>query len=171
MIPVIKTQMKNTVLIFAVFISLFCFSLSLADSIPEIKDCDSIVLRTSQGWWLNINKDGSGSYGFGTMIDRIEVKPTTFDFERVYEKAIKDSLEQRKNAEGSYVAVSYYSSGQSSAQEYYLVNDIEWSTKLFFTAINNIVLPSDEIEERWHNKINDLWKKNPLVTPSANLKE
>lgn len=150
-----------------VFFSLF-FSLALAENIPELKECESLVLRTSQGWWLRINKDGSGSYGYGVMIDRAEVKQEAFNFGRIYEEARKASVEVRTNAEGPYVAVSYYVAGQSSAREYYVTRGTEWAKNQFLIAREHTIPASNEIEKRWQEKINDFWKKNPPFSNKLN---
>jgi len=140
--------------------------LAYAEDIPEIKECTSIVLRTSEGWWLKINDDGSGSYGFGVQLDKVEVKQGTFDFKRVYTKTKQASVEKRRTAEGPYIAVSYYVSGLSSAREYYLSESRQLLAKLFLTARDNALPPSNEIEERWHDKVEAFWENSPFISPN-----
>ena len=70
--------MKKLSIICLYVLSLICVnSQALADDIPDMKDCASIVLRASEGWWLMINQDDSGSYGFGTLPDRVQVTRMT----------------------------------------------------------------------------------------------
>jgi hypothetical protein len=152
--------MKPLLLMASAIVILTFLSPAVAEFIPDIKECEFVLLRTSQGWWIRINKDGSGSYGFGTIIDRIEIKQGVFNFKRVYEKTRKTSAEQRENSEESYVAVSYYSFGKSSAREYYIAHNAKWVKNLFLTAKKNTIPASNEIEKQWHDKINKLWEKS-----------
>ena len=144
--------MKMAYLIGLTIIFLVCLnSLAYAEAIPEITNCSSIVLRTSEGWWLRINNDESGSYGFGTCLDKVEVKEDTFDFKEIYSKTKLTSAEKRKNAEGHFIAVSYYTPGSNSAREYYLSHNRQLFVKLLLIARNNTIPPSNEIEKRWQD--------------------
>jgi hypothetical protein len=154
-------------LIYLAIIFSVCFNLLVyAENIPDMKECTFIVLRTSEGWWLRINNDESGSYGFGVQPERVEVKKDTFDFRRVYTETKKTFTETRKNAEGQYIAVSYYASGNSSAREYYLSQSRQWLAPLFIAARNNSLPPANELEERSHDKIEAFWKKSPFLSPN-----
>ena len=152
--------MKTTVLVISALIILASLSFAIEEEIPDLKECDSLVLRTSQGWWLRINKDGSGNYGFGTMIDRVEVKPKVFDFEQIYKDTSRDA-EKSRYAGGHYTAVSFYMPGQGSAEEFYLNDYIEPVAALFLIAKANSFPPSNDFEEGWHRKVSDFWKKSP----------
>jgi hypothetical protein len=157
---------KKRYLIGRTIIFLSCLSsLAYAEDIPEIKECISIILRASDGWWLRINNDGSGTYGFGVQLDKVEVKEDTFDFKRIYTETKQASFEKRKNAEGAYIAVSYYIYGSSSAREYYLSQKRKWLAKLFFIASENALPPSNDFEKRWHDRIETLWKNSPFTSP------
>ncbi len=128
----------------------------------SIEETDSLVLRTSHGWWLRINRNGSGNYGFGTMIDRVEVRQRAFDFDRVYKKT-KKAAAQSSYKGGPYVAVSYYLPKQSSAQEHYLTDYFKPVSELFSKARINALPPSNEFEVIWHKKISGIWEKSPPV--------
>lgn len=156
--------MKRAIIIISAFIILASISFAAADDIPDLKECDSMLLRTSEGWWMRINKDGSGNYGFGTMIDRVEVRPQTFDFDQIY-KDTRRFAEESSYAGGHYTAVSFYLPGESSAREYYLNDYIEPVFALFIIGKANSLPPSNEFEERWHDHVADIWKKNPPVKP------
>jgi hypothetical protein len=119
------------------------------------------MFRTSQGWWLNVKADESGAYGFGTLLERVEVIERTFDFKQIYNNAKKAVVEQRINAEALYVAVSCFSTGKDSNREFYLLDEAP-IFDLFRTARMNSTKPKNEAEERWHKKIDDFWKRHPL---------
>jgi hypothetical protein len=130
-------------------------------SFPMISECEVITLHTSQGWWLHVRADGSGVYGFGTLLDRVEVKERTFDFKQIHSNAKKAAVEQRVNAEAPYVTISCFATGKDSYREFYLLDEAP-IFDLFRTARMNSTKPKNEIEERWHNKIDDFWKRHPL---------
>ena len=110
--------MKKACIICLSIIFTMCLNLKVySEEIPNMMKCTFIVLRTSEGWWLRINNDESGSYGFGTQPEKVEVKNGTFNFKQVYSETRKVSAEVRKKAEGPYVTVSYYVFGNSSARE------------------------------------------------------
>jgi hypothetical protein len=155
--------MKRTVPIISALIFLAFISFAIAEEIPDLKECESLVLRTSQGWWMRINKNGSGNYGYGTMIDRVEVKPEVFNFEQIYED-VRRAAEPGRYTDGHYTAVSFYMPDQSSAREYYLHDYIEPVFALFVIARANSLPPSNEFEERWHSHVADIWEKSPPVT-------
>ncbi len=136
-------------------------SLSQTKGFPAISDCEVLTLRTSHGWWLNIKADGSGAYGFGTLLERMKVMERTFDFKQIYKNMKNVAVEQRVNAEGPYVAVSCFATGKDSAREFYLLDEAS-IFDLFRTARKNEAKPGNEIEERWHKKIDDFWKRSPL---------
>ncbi len=134
-------------------------------SLPMISECEAITLRTSQGWWLNVRADGSGAYGFGTLLDRIEVKERTFDFKQIYNEAKNAVVEHRINTEAPYVAVSCLATGKGSNREFYLLDEAP-IFDLFRKARMNSTKPKNNAEERWHKKIDDFWKRHPLFPDS-----
>lgn len=97
--------------------------------------------------------------------DRVRVKKGAFDFTQIYTEMRKASSENRKNAEESYIAVSYYKSDSSSAREYYLLQSRKFLAELLFSARNKRVPPSNEFEKRSHDRIEAFWKNNPYVYP------
>ena len=160
--------MKRLLVIFSLFFSLICLASPAVAAngampgIPGMDDCDSIVLRTSEGWWLQVYRDGSGSYGFGTDIGRVEAEMGTFVFKEVYEETSKAAAIERKSAEGPYVAVSYYLPESHSAQEYYMTGGRKYAAGLFRSARENAASPTNDFEERQHKKIEEFWKKGPF---------
>lgn len=145
-----------------------CLSLpATAENIPELKRCTSIVLRTSEGWWLVVNTDGSGAYGFGALPERIQVKKGAFDFRQIYTETRTASVEKRNNAEVPFITVSFYVTSSSSAREYYLSQGGQLLARLFPVARDNVVPPSNEIEARSHDKIGAFWKRNPSLSPDT----
>ncbi|MEE9615205.1 MAG: hypothetical protein V3W31_09725 [Thermodesulfobacteriota bacterium] len=95
----------------------------------------------------------------------VEVRQGAFDFTRIYKEAVGASAGRRENAGAPYVAVSYYTPGQNSAREYYLLNGRETVADLFLVARDNVLPPSNEFEERWHDKVEGFWRKSPFVSP------
>ena len=160
--------MNKTVYFFAsTFIFMFVGPVVGAADVPDMTMCTSIVIRTSEGWWLKIDDDGSGSYGFGVLLDKIEVSANSFDFNHLYRQTRQMIVVNSKDAEAPYVTVAYYAPGSSSAREWRLSQRQPWLTKLFTVARSNGLPPSNEIEERWHRNIDSLWQKNnPLLAPN-----
>ncbi len=146
----------GTAISFMTFLAFSC--VASAGGFPAIGACESITLRTSQGWWLQIRPDGGGAYGFGVLMERIEVREGTFGFMRIYEQAKTAAVEQRGNAEAPYVAVSCFATGAVSAREFYLTDEA-WIIDLLRTARRNRITPRNEAEERHHKKIGVYWKK------------
>jgi len=144
-----------------------CFSLlAMAQVIPEPDECARVHLRTSQGWWIEIKRDDSGSYGFGTQVGRVEAEQGTFDFRFLYDETRQATAETRADATAPYIAVSYYASGSSSAREYYLSKSPQWLAALFLAARDNTLPPANEFEQSYHERIEVFWQKNPY--PSSN---
>lgn len=162
---------KASIIALSIFFPM-CLGLPVcAEEIPKMAECTSIVLRASGGWWVMINRDGSGSYGFGVQPDRVRVKKGAFDFRQIYRETRKACVETRKNAEGPYIAVSYYIAGSSSAREYYLPKSRQWLADVFFAARENALPASNEMEERSHDRIEDFWIRSPFTgEPGARIR-
>ena len=73
-------QKKFFVPVFLFFLVCVSFPVLSEDS-PLMKHCESIHLRSSEGWWVSIYDDGSGAYGFGEGLARIKVVKNTFSYE------------------------------------------------------------------------------------------
>lgn len=139
-----------------------CFA--QADGIPTINECRAVTIRTSQGWWLTIEPDGSGRYGFGALPAWVRVRERSFDFRQIYQATKQAIAGQRMNAEESYVAVTYFGAGDRSGREYYLLDQAQvpvW----FRTARENTEKPKNELEVRSYRMIDDFWEKDPPVSP------
>ena len=134
-----------------------------AEDMPGMEECTSIGLRSSEGWWLRINNDGSGSYGFGALPARVEIKKDTFRFEQVYTETRKAFARKPKNAEKPYMAVTYWRAGSSSAREYCLAENRQLLAKLFLTARDNALPPSNEIEKHSNDQIESFWQRSPWI--------
>ena len=146
--------------------SLLLMASACAAGPPPLRQCDRITLRTSQGWWLAINRDGSGEYGFGVLIDRVAVAPGTFDFAGLYRESLGAWRESQPEADGPAVAVACFAPGGSSAQEYSLALAREWSETLFCQARRNSLPPRNPMEQRWHETIDRFWAKDsPCPAP------
>ena len=162
-----KRFLITLLLFFFAFPSLKAFS----EDRPAMKQCASIHLRSSDGWWLSINDDGSGSYGFGTGMARVEVVKNAFSFEQVYAAIEKVFAKKLEKSEEPYMAASYYREGTSSAVEHRLAQDRHLLSKLFLLARENAHPPANEFEARSHNQVesfwrNSPWKKRPQVFPN-----
>ena len=144
-------------LLFLACLSLLAFS----EDRPAMEQCASIYVRLSDGWWLSINDDGSGSYGFGTGMARVDVVKNTFSFEQVYAAIEKVFVKKPKNSEEPYMAISYYSGGTSSAVEYRMAQDRHLLKKLFLLARENADQPANEFDARSHNQVESFWRNNP----------
>ena len=154
--------MRKSFLIPLSLLFLACLSfLAFSEDRPAMKQCASIHLRLSEGWWLSINDDGSGSYGFGTGMARVEVVKNTFSFEQVYAAIEKVFFKKPDNAEEPYMAVSYYREGTSSAIEYRMVQDRHLLTKLFLLARANAHPPANDFDIRSHNQVESFWRNSP----------
>ena len=135
------------------------------DDIPGLTVCEFIVLRTSEGWWLRVDNDGSGSYGFGALIEKLSVKKNVYDFKQVYADTRKAAVKNRENAEEPYCAVSFFVAGSGSAREFYLLRSRPLIAKLFLSARANTLAPANEIEARARDMIESFWKNSPAIDP------
>lgn len=134
-----------------------------ADDRPAMEECAFIHVRSSYGWWLSVNNDGSGSYGFGTGLARANVKKNTFSFERVFKDVEKVFPEKPARGEEAYMAVSYWKANTSSATEYYIALKRQLLTKLFLTARNNIRPPENWAEKKSFDQVESFWRNNPWI--------
>jgi hypothetical protein len=161
--------MKRLLVLSFLFLTLVCpASPAVADAggvpgIPGIDDCDSLVLRTSEGWWLRVYRDGSGSYGYGTDISHVDVEMGTFVFKEAYEETSNAAATGSKSAGGPYIAVSYYPPGIHSAREYYFIGGRKYTALLLRLARENGVSPANEFEEMSHKKIERHWENVPFI--------
>ena len=130
-------------------------------ALPSMKDCASIYLRSSEGWWLSINWDGSGSYGFGTGLASVEVKKGAFRFEEVQADIAEAFVKKPENAEEPYMAVSYRRANTSSAVEHRLAHDPHLLTRLFLAARANAQLPENEFDARALDQVESFWRTSP----------
>jgi len=146
--------------LFLLFLANLSFS-AFSEDRPTMKQCASMHVRSSEGWWLSINHDGSGSYGFGTGLARVEVVKNTFSFEQMYYAFEKVFVNKPDNAENPYMAVSYYREGASSAVEHRLAQDRQLLAKLFLFARENTHPPVNEFDTRSHNQVESFWKNSP----------
>ena len=150
---------------FLIRLSLLCLVslsfLTFSEDRPAMKQCASIHLRSSDGLWLSINDDGSGSYGFGTGMAIVEVVKNTFSFEQVYVAIEKVFVKKLQISEEPYMAVSYYRADTSSAVEHRLVQDRHLLTKLFLVARANTHPPVNEFDIRSYNQVESFWKNSP----------
>lgn len=137
------------------------YLLSFSEVRPAMMQCASIHVRLSEGWWLSINDDGSGAYGFGTGMVRVEVVKNTFNFEQVYADIDKVFLKKPANAEEPYMAVSYYRKGNSSAVEHRLAIDRHLLSKLFLLARANPHPAVNDFDIRSHNQLEKFWRSSP----------
>jgi len=126
-----------------------------------MEECASIYLRSYDGWWLRINNDGSGSYGFGTGLARVEVKESTFGFEQLSEDIENAFLNKPKNAEEPYMAVSCWTANTSSAVEHHLAQDRNLLASLFHTARTNVELSENEFDRRSYDQVESFWRGSP----------
>jgi len=149
-------------LVFLLFWSA-CPCLAQTPTIPEVGDCSAVFIMTSEGWWLNVRRDGSAEYGFGALPERVRVSRHVFDFTQIYEKARASLLTESRNAEAAYKTATFFRAGNSAARAYYL-KDPGWVPALFSTARTNSLEPENEIEKQWHETIDDFWKKSPPVS-------
>ncbi|KPJ83172.1 MAG: hypothetical protein AMS18_17765 [Gemmatimonas sp. SG8_17] len=145
--------------------------LACAEAWPSMKKCESIYVRSSDGWWLSINKDGSGSYGFGTGLARVEVTKSTFGFEQVYAEIEKAFVSKQQNAEEPYMAVSCWRPNAGSSVEHRLAQDRRLLARLFLAARANARVPQNELEARAHDQVESLWqtspwKESPYISPN-----
>ena len=154
--------MRKTFHIPLALLFLLSFSfLALSDDRPAMEQCASIYVRLSEGWWLSINDDGSGSYGYGTGLARVEVVKNTFSFEQVYAAVEEAFARKPENSEEPYMAVSYYGQGASTAVEYRLAQDRNLLNKLFLLARENVHPPANEFDIRSHDQVESFWRNSP----------
>lgn len=130
---------------------------------PAMDECDTISFRMSEGWWVNVEHDGSGAYGFGALPDRISLKPSSFDFETIYRWAKNHLDEQKPHAELPSITVSCYRRMQENGVTFH-ITDRPWVLDLFRMARANAVKPKNEAEDRQHKKIDHFWEKSSFFT-------
>jgi hypothetical protein len=100
----IKTTcaISMTIILFAYI----CLS-ACASDMPVSDKAVAVHLRLSEGWWIQINQDGSGSFGFGVLMDLVRVSKGTFAFADVLDDIKRVFPRRPKYAEEPYKAVSY----------------------------------------------------------------
>lgn len=153
---------STVAVLFLAWLAGSCFAQTAG--IPTIDECRAVTIRTSQGWWLTVEPDGSGRYGFGALPAWIRVNERPFDFRNIYQETKQAIAEQRKNAGEAYVAVTFTGAGDRSGLEYYLLDQAQvpvW----FRTARENTEKPKNELEVRSYKMIDDFWEKDPPVLP------
>ncbi len=142
------------------------FSVYAGGNMPATEKAVAVELRLSEGWWVRINQNGAGSYGFGVLMARVRVMQGTFAFEDVLDEIKRGFPRKPKNSEEPYMAVSYWEKGSSSAEEHPLAKDEALLAKLFIAARANTVPPANETEKSWHDQIEEFWKKHPPISPN-----
>ena len=160
-----KLEMKKRYAI-SLAISIYaclCFS-ACAVALPAASMAAAVELRTSGGWWIRINNDGSGRYGFGELPDYVKIANGTFAFGEILDDISRALPRKPKNAEAPYVAVSFWKEGSYSAEEHLVAMNNTLLTKLFISARNNTVPPANEFEKIWYDNIESFWLKNPPIS-------
>ena len=135
---------------------LFAATIAQAQSVAQ--DCVTVHLRAFSGWWLSINRDGSGSYGFGAVPASIEVLAETFDYETIFAEVESAFTNQMSPNQDPYTTVSCFEAGQSSAIGYRMREDELWLARLFLTASVRKEPPSNPLQEGEYAHIEQFWQ-------------
>jgi len=118
----------------------------------------SIEIRFRIGFWIRVNRDGSGSYGNGARFPCVSVRKGTFNFQDVMNKVRKDFPRKPKHAGGPYMAVYFWPEGSSYANELPIALDEALFDRLVEIARKNVVPPSSKSQAQDYKYINDQWE-------------
>jgi len=160
-------QKKFFVPVFLFFLVCVSFPVLSEDS-PLMKRCESIHLRSSEGWWVSIYDDGSGAYGFGAGLARIKVVKNTFSYAKVYSVFANAFYNAMGNTKEPYMALSCFTGTASLPVEHALAQDQNLLTKLFQLARKNAHPPMNKFETRSHYHVESFlvdspWNVNPHI--------
>lgn len=133
----------------------------LSEDSPLMKHCESIHLRSSEGWWVSIYDDGSGAYGFGEGLARIKVVKNTFSYERVYSVFATATYSVLENTEDPHMAISCSTDTARLSVEHTIAQDQLLLTELFRLAIENAHPPMNRFETRSHYHVESFLGANP----------
>lgn len=147
----------------------------LSEDSPLMKPCESIHLRSSEGWWVSIYDDGSGAHGFGAGLARIKVVKNTFDYEKVYSVLIKSAYNAIENTQEPHMVVSCFTETIRLPVKLLIAQDQQLLTTLFQLAIENPHPPMNKFETRSHYHVASFladspWNISPhILINKANL--
>jgi hypothetical protein len=150
-----------------VFVPVFLFFLIgvslpvLSEDKSLIKHCEPIHLKSSEGWWVSIYDDGSGSYGFGAGLARIKVVKNTFSYEKVYSVFAKAFYNTTENTQEPHMAVSCFTDTARLPVELHLAQDQPLLGALFQLARENAHPPMNKFETRSHYHVKSFLRDSP----------
>lgn len=138
------------------FIFLFCLFILLGvnKALPQNEaEIIEISISTPSSWYLNINKDGSGSVGFGSSgFDSSKFPKETFNFSEVFHQ-----IEPQLLSEGTIsdlFAVCFRKKGQTTSIAQYM-SDSFFVKSLFEKAVSSSI--------KSYNRVNELYQDKPPV--------
>jgi hypothetical protein len=134
---------------------------ALSKDRPVMKHCEPVHLRSSEGLWVSIFDDGSGSYGFGPGLARIKVVKNTFNYEKVYSVFVKAFATAMKNTDDPYMAVSCFTASAKFAGGHPLAQDQQLLSELLLLARKNAQPPMNEFEARSHYHVESFLRDSP----------
>lgn len=134
---------------------------ALSEDRPVMKHCEPVHLRSSEGLWVSIFDDGSGSYGFGPGLARIKVVKNTFNYEKVYSVFVKAFATAMKNTDDPYMTVSCFTASARFAGEHPLAQDQRLLSELLLLARKNAQPPMNEFEARSHYHVESFLSDSP----------
>jgi len=159
-----------------IFVPVFLFFLMavslpvLSEDSPLMKPCESIHLRSSEGWWVSIYDDGSGSYGFGAGLARIKVVKNTFNYEKVYSVFVNALYNTMEKPQEPHMAVSCFAETSRLPVEHTLAQDQQLLTTLFQLAIENAHPPMNKFETRSHYHVESFLADSPWnISPHISI--
>jgi CubicO group peptidase (beta-lactamase class C family) len=163
---------KSVGLAFAVLLSASGGRFAVADAPPRIESVDSLEIRSVEGWWLRISKDGSGRYGFGALPEHIAVAPGTFSFAQAFDR-VRPLVRTGPGRLGeAHASVAYRIDGSASGLTLRLPGSRALVAELFRTARAQTRPPSSDTERRRRERIDRLWATEPPVSSrDATLEE
>src|SRR5690606_31598209 len=122
---------------------------------------EAVHVRLSEGWWIQVNRDGSGAYGFGTLPAVAQVEPGAFVFTDILEDTKRAMSRKLLSAETRYMAVALLQQGASAAKEQRLEKDQALLARLFETARAHTIAPANDIEQKADLRLKDIWANSP----------
>jgi hypothetical protein len=162
--------MQKRVFVLVFLFVLMCVSLPvLSKDKPLIKYCEPIHLKSSEGWWVSINDDGSGAYGFGAGLARIKVVKNTFSYEKVYSVLAKAINNTAENTQEPHMVVSCATETNRLPVEHNLAQDKPLLTALFQLARENSHPPTNKFETRSHYHVKSFLKESPWDVSPCNV--
>jgi len=159
--------------LFRIITFLFCISFSVhAIEPPEVsKKAISFTIELSDGWWVSIEKDGSGAYGHGgSQLRHVRIKKGTFLYSNALESIEQIFRFESMSEPDPYMAIFFHEKGVGESRGYTFAVNHKLMKNLFKLAHKNVKFPIYEHEKLNDQNVKEIWLRGPpLVVDTSNI--